>query len=287
MYYICSMEIKEFKNSGIYIIYNIKNFECYIGSSANIGTRLTKHFSLLKNNKHANNILQEYYNKNKENISVGILEFCSEKILYEKEKYYYNKYKDKAILNIVDETGIKRIYPESMRKNMSESRKTGIKEGKIKVNCRKAISKYDLQGNFIKDYISVKEAAKSISNSINAKTLITNCCMGRSKTAKGFIFKYKEDPLTLKDIIFSWQYNYILKCTYNNKIIYFRNIAKLSEFFKIPSVTVSLSIRNSIKRNVYTNIVIHNKYSIDLVKSCELLENLEADNQQPSDIEIY
>lgn len=52
--------------SGIYCILNIQNNKKYIGSSINIWQRLQKHFSLLRNNKHENIILQNSFNKNGE-----------------------------------------------------------------------------------------------------------------------------------------------------------------------------------------------------------------------------
>ena len=47
---------------GVYIILNIKNYKCYIGSSRNIKRRLHEHESALKNGKHKINELQEDYN---------------------------------------------------------------------------------------------------------------------------------------------------------------------------------------------------------------------------------
>lgn len=54
----------------------------------------------------------------------------------------------------------------------------------------RAVNQYDLQGNFIKTFSTLKEAqlaigAKSISS-------ITNACTGRSKTSGGYIWKYKD-----------------------------------------------------------------------------------------------
>jgi hypothetical protein len=47
------------------------------------------------------------------------------------------------------------------------------------------VSQYDLEGNFIKDWPSISEAAR------NVKGDIGNCCRGKSKTAGGYIWKYK------------------------------------------------------------------------------------------------
>lgn len=61
-----------------------------------------------------------------------------------------------------------------------------FKKGSIPYN-RKKINQYDLNGNFIKTYISLKEAA--IANSISRGN-ICSCLSNTRKTAGGFIWKY-------------------------------------------------------------------------------------------------
>lgn len=51
------------------------------------------------------------------------------------------------------------------------------------------ILQYDLQGNFIKEWESSSEAGRHIKIS---PTNITACCNNRMKTARGFIWKYKD-----------------------------------------------------------------------------------------------
>ena len=53
----------------------------------------------------------------------------------------------------------------------------------------KTVLQFDKNGNFIKDYPSIKEAARITNMSAGA---IVGCCKGRRKTHKGFIWKYKE-----------------------------------------------------------------------------------------------
>jgi hypothetical protein len=52
---------------------------------------------------------------------------------------------------------------------------------------RKAVLKYDLQGNFIRRYDSISVAT----NAENIKH-IGSCCSGKRKTAGGYIWKYAE-----------------------------------------------------------------------------------------------
>lgn len=49
--------------SGIYSIFNKITNKEYIGSTSNIGSRITKHFSELKLNKHTNHAMQDDFNE--------------------------------------------------------------------------------------------------------------------------------------------------------------------------------------------------------------------------------
>lgn len=53
---------------------------------------------------------------------------------------------------------------------------------------RKPVLQYDKDGNFIKEWSHAREAAESLGLS---KRAIYECCMGRSKTSGGFIWKRK------------------------------------------------------------------------------------------------
>ena len=53
----------------------------------------------------------------------------------------------------------------------------------------KTVLQFDKNGNFIKDWPSINEAARITNMSAGA---IVKCCKGRQKTYKGFIWKYKE-----------------------------------------------------------------------------------------------
>jgi group I intron endonuclease len=78
------------KVSGIYIILNKLNLKCYIGSSVNINSRLSKHKYQLKNNKHSNQKLQNAVNKyGLNNFNFSILEKVKEiDLLRDKERLW-------------------------------------------------------------------------------------------------------------------------------------------------------------------------------------------------------
>ena len=85
-----------------------------------------------------------------------------------------------------------KLPPFAGRKHSEESKnkiKNNIKRNeKIKnrnINWNKPILQYDLNGNFIKEWFSSKEASKIIKGDINA------CLKERTKKAGGYIWKYK------------------------------------------------------------------------------------------------
>ena len=63
---------------------------------------------------------------------------------------------------------------------------TGIKKSAIAKY--KEVNQYDLQGNFIKTWNSIKQAKENLGISAH----ISDCCEGKRKTAGGYIWKYKK-----------------------------------------------------------------------------------------------
>lgn len=59
-----------------------------------------------------------------------------------------------------------------------------------KLNCKKRkVSQYDMLGNYIMTFDSIKDASSQGFNENN----IQDCCVGRSKSHRGFIWRYAED----------------------------------------------------------------------------------------------
>lgn len=62
---------------------------------------------------------------------------------------------------------------------------------KNKLAASRRVDQYDLDYNFLKTWDSQSQAAEALNIH---QTVISNCCLGRQKTGKGFIFKFaKED----------------------------------------------------------------------------------------------
>lgn len=81
--------------SGIYKIIDLKG-EFYIGSSNRLYGRKKEHFRELKNNKHDNSKLQNYYNKyGKGSLFFEVIEYAYPDVLLQREQYYIDTLKPK------------------------------------------------------------------------------------------------------------------------------------------------------------------------------------------------
>ena len=84
-------------------------------------------------------------------------------------------------------------HSEITKKKISESNK-GRKLSQESINKRiisRRINKtiqFDIEGNRLNEFDSCKEAAEYIGISLNSINL---CCIGKAKTAKGFVWKYE------------------------------------------------------------------------------------------------
>jgi group I intron endonuclease len=161
-----------------------------------------------------------------ENHTFEILEECDIKVLGQREKYwkiYFNSVKEGLNCRLDEEAGgyleqstkdkiskalkgrditrwSNKIYTKNRNSKVSKSLKGKLKTqahkdkisltktGKPNVNKRVPVLQYDLQGNFIKEWESQKQAALILN--INYQG-INNCMLGKTKSSNGFIWKKK------------------------------------------------------------------------------------------------
>lgn len=209
----------------IYKITNNVNGHCYIGSSTNYSRRKKRHFEQLKNNNHHSIVLQRAYNKyGIDNFNIKIIlkfPYFNKEDILSIEQYYIDR--NNSIYNICKMAGsqlgskrndeFKRKCSERMLGKvawnkglklpkhsieLSEKRSRALTGrivsqetvDKIKNKVSKRIIQYDIEGNFIKEWESLKEVSKKLpcshsklSEYINGKSNI--------KTFKGYIWKLK------------------------------------------------------------------------------------------------
>jgi group I intron endonuclease len=123
--------------SGIYKIENLITGRVYVGSSIDFKKRWNQHKSCLKNNKHGNSYLQNSWNKHGEKaFKFFIIERCGEELLYEREQYWFNYYKENELVYNVREIvesnkGMK--HNEETKKRLSEISKNMSEETRKKI----------------------------------------------------------------------------------------------------------------------------------------------------------
>ena len=76
-----------------------------------------------------------------------------------------------------------------------ENTQRAWKNGLSKPHNQRQIIQYDLDGNYIKTWNSVKEFLISINKNIKSGN-INNCCSGRAKTAYGYKWKFGDENKT-------------------------------------------------------------------------------------------
>lgn len=194
--------------SGIYIITNLENNKVYIGQSIDLWTRINEgYFQKLPKGKGHNIHLQRAWDKyGKKNFSFKVLEYIKDiNSLNERETYWikeYNSTNNKFGYNIQPEGGSNRgvkVSDETKRKiSIATSGENNPNYGKIPSKEQKesisksqsvAIIQLDLDGNYIREWESIKVASDyynvfpfSLGTVLKKKT--TSSC--------GFIWVYKE-----------------------------------------------------------------------------------------------
>jgi group I intron endonuclease len=203
---------------GIYQIRNIQNNKIYVGSSVNLKHRWLTHRHLLINGKHHSIILQRAWIKYGEDIFVfEILEYVDDKnLLIEAEQKWidelkpnYNvcptagsslgwkhseETKEKLRLLNLGEKNPMCFDKERILKNKNKKRiyKKRPKNNRIRISPEhknKSIIRISVEGDE-KEYSSITQAATELG--LKRPTSIQHALHGRNKTAKGFIWKFKE-----------------------------------------------------------------------------------------------
>lgn len=81
-----------------------------------------------------------------------------------------------------------KMHSLEIREKIGKNTKDSVKFQEHNKSKQIPILQYDLKGNFIKEWISCKEASKALSIS---KGNITSCCKGNRNHTGGFKWKYK------------------------------------------------------------------------------------------------
>jgi len=219
-------------DSGIYYIENKLNGKVYIGSAVNLYNRFKKHRSLLNRNMHANQYLQNSWNKNGEiNFTFSIIEYVDKHNLLKREQYHIDNFNGTLFnIRIDASSNIGLSYSNETKKKMSLARSKylksnpevldklrnqmignsrGFKKGEPSLNKGKTASaktkfkisygkstknifQLDLEDNVIKKWDSMK----SLIDAGFSNSCILRCINGERKTHRGYKWKANKNILT-------------------------------------------------------------------------------------------
>ena len=183
---------------GIYYIKCKITNKKYIGSSKNVQSRITKHFSELFNNKHTNKSLQKDFNEyGYDNFEFDVYEICDENELLVKEKDKQisvgidNLYNEK-ISNYYMSEELKNKYA-NVDKSTHKTMEYRQKMSSLKSNC---IMQYEIDilnktYNPIKMYDNMAEVIDV--NPTFKPQPIRGVCNGSKRSAYGFYWRYVDN----------------------------------------------------------------------------------------------
>lgn len=173
-------------NIGIYKITSPSG-KVYIGQSINIEKRFKEHRNSI--NQKQTKLYKSFQKYGYINHKFEIIEECDLEQLNEREIYWKQYH-----LNLVNNDWKLVLFHELYDagggpKSKNTKQKIGLANSGPKpegfgLKISRSISQYDLKGNFIKKWNSITEAKQVYSGDI------TSCCLGKQKTASGFIWRY-------------------------------------------------------------------------------------------------
>lgn len=158
---------------GIYLITNKINGKKYVGQSTDILYRWSQHISYINKLHHKSLLKSAFQHYGVDNFNFEIIEICSPEELDDKEKYYINKYNTYYLAK------------NSNGYNMTLG-------GNGQNGYGKSVKQYDLDGNFIRIYNTIIEAA--LDTGVKDSSIV-NCCAKRRNCCGGYMWCYADEEI--------------------------------------------------------------------------------------------
>ena len=220
---VCKLDKKVI--SGIYVIRNLVNSKVYVGQSTNIYKRWIEHIYQIKNKTHSNKHLQNSFNK-----------------------YGFNSFQFEIIEKTIDNldnleiTYIKKFNSLSEGYNLTSG-------GNNNDHYNKKIIAYNLNGDLVRIFKSIKEASETLGISREHISEILNSKKYR-KSLKGFMFKYYTS--SYKNKIKPYKNKRALKIDCfdlnGNYIDTFKSVHIAAKYFNIDNGSISKCINGKVSR---------------------------------------
>lgn len=183
------MNLKDYKNfqkiTCVYGIHNLNTDKWYIGSCIDLHARFVRHCYYLNNNSHHSLKLQRSFNKYGidafEVIIIEQFENIAIEKLIELEEAYIQEYD--AVDNGYNILATTKIYT-TFKLTKEQIQKA------IQTKCKPIIA-FNLEGEFVKEYKSISDAAHDLNDQT---TNISKACQkGCTHSVKGFVLIYKSE----------------------------------------------------------------------------------------------
>lgn len=260
------------KKCGIYCLGNTTNGHKYVGSSNNIYDRLMFHRHDLRRGIHQNCKLQNGWNKHgEENFECYALEYCDRIDLYKIEQKYIDLF---GYYNITKEVATPRMTEETKKKH-SITKKRMFAEGSLKSLSSVKLQQYDIFGNLIKTWDNIRDCERFFK--LGSTTIYYYFAKKHtiySHILKGFVFIREGNNIDSVD--FKELTVHSIKDLQTDTVYIGSNYKLIQNYLGIYYQLTS-----------YPKYPYKKRYLAALIKPCELLENLEGDNQQPSIVVIH
>lgn len=200
----------EYGTSAVYLLTCKVNGKKYVGSSKNAAQRISTHLSNGNDERYPNlELYSDIAKYGRENFDHKILETCSEEDLIKREQFYYDQIQPeynefRPVENLFDDPGFRQYLIErnkaNTEKNKRQSELFNTPEYKRKFqlasrSIMRPVDMFDLDGDYIRSFVSIREASRWIKENTNYKgssSSIKAVCARDRKTAYGYIFQYSK-----------------------------------------------------------------------------------------------